>query len=100
MAIAYNKDITTGIVAVDSETVIDRAALHDSFTRFFVPDGKYFRVPFEVSDDVVEWKQIGIAASGVTKAGRDTLYPVRIKVRIEPASDEPKDPAIAEKAII
>lgn len=95
----YKSDPQTGIVAIDTETVIDQTNLHDSFGRFFVPDKTLFRVPFETSVDGKVWKQIGIAASGVGAAPtKDKVCPIRVKVRIEPEGDRPKDPAL-EKVV-
>ena len=87
MTTLYSKDSSTGIVAIAAETVIDKNALHDSFGRFFVPGGKPFRVLFECMG------QTQVAASGVAAAKVGRVCPIRVKVRIEPESDLPTDPA-------
>ena len=96
----YKTDPQTGVVSTDTETVISKTNLHDSFSRFYVPNNKQFRAAFETSDDGVEWKQVGIAASGVgTAPTKDKVCPIRIKVRIESECNMPKDPNLAEEIV-
>ncbi len=91
MSIAFLKDLDTKVVAIGAEVVIDKDALHDSFSRFFVPDGKTFRVLFECAGKTL------VVASGIAKAKTGKVCPIRVKVRIEPEGDEPQDPALEDK---
>jgi len=85
----YEKDNATGIVAVDAEATVDAIQLHDSFSRYFVPDGENFRVLFECMG------QTKVVASGIAVAKTaGKICPVRIKVRIEPESIIPEIPVI------